>query len=154
MNLVSTSAMNVKRTQFAAVKLGDGSGILVIGGLDQTSTPLSSAELFNPATGLFTLLTGALNVARYNHAAVVTPAGAIVVIGGQGVGAAFLASVEIFSATGRQETQGTFALAPSGLASARASMSAALLADGRILVSGGVAGAAALNLAEIYNPGL
>jgi Galactose oxidase, central domain len=84
MNLIATGAMNTKRTQFAVVKLGGVGAILVIGGLDETGTPLASAELFNPATGAWTTIAGALNVARYNHAAVMTANGAVLVLGGQG----------------------------------------------------------------------
>ena len=154
MNLIS--AMNVQRTNFAAVKLGGGGAILVIGGLDQTGTPLASAELFNPATGTWTTIAGTLATARYNHVAVVTANGACVVLGGQGVGAAFLSSVEIFSSgSGRPEITGVFAAAGTGLSSARANMAATLLPDGRILVAGGAdSGDAALSLAEIYSAGI
>ena len=156
MNLISTGAMNTKRSNFAVVKLGGGGQILVIGGLDQTGTPLASCELFNPATGTWTTLAGVLNVARYNHAVVMTANGAILVIGGQGAGAAFLASVEIFtSGSGRPELTGTFTTALNGLSSARANMIADRLADGRILVSGGAdSGDAALSTSEIYSAGI
>jgi Galactose oxidase, central domain len=155
-NLISTLAMNTKRTNFAAVKLGGGGAILVIGGLDQTGTPLASCELFDPATGTWTTITGTLNAARYNHAAVVTANGAVLIIGGQGAGAAFLSSVEIFSqGSGRPEVTGTFATASNGLSSARANMAATLLPDGRILVGGGAdSGDAALSLAEVYSAGI
>jgi len=155
-NLISTQAMNTKRTQFAVVKLGGGGQILVIGGLDQTGTPLASCELFNPATGTWTTLAAVLSTARYNHAAVATANGAILVLGGQGAGAAFLASVEIFSTgSGRPELTGTFTTALNGLSSARANMVADRLADGRILVSGGAdSGDAALSTSEIYSAGI
>jgi len=151
----TTGAMNTKRTQFAVVPLGGGGAVLVIGGLDQNGNPLASAELFNPATGTWTTLAGALNVARYNHAAVDVN-GAILVLGGQGAGAAFLSSVEMFLAgSGRPEITGTFTTASNGLSSARANMAATRLADGRILVAGGAdSGDAALNLSEIYSPGI
>ena len=157
MNLIATTAaMNTQRTNFAAVKLGGGGAILVIGGLDQTGTPLASCELFNPATGTWTTIAGTLNVARYNHSAVVTSNGAILAMGGQGAGAAYLDSVEIFvPGSGRPEVTGTFTTALSGLSSARANMAATLLPDGRILVAGGAdSGDAALSLAEIYSAGI
>ncbi len=157
MNLVATpSAMNTKRMQHSAVQLGGGGLILIVGGLDQNGNPLASAELFDPATGVFTTIAGALNVARYNHAAIVTSGGAVFIIGGQGAGAAFLASVEVFTpGAGRPEVTGTFVTAASGLSAARASIAARLLVDGRILVTGGAdSGDAALNVAEIYSPGI
>jgi hypothetical protein len=156
MNLIAAGAMNTKRTNFAAVRLGGGGAILVIGGLDQNGNPLASAELFNPATGAWTTLAGALNVARYNHTVVMTANGAILVLGGQGAGAAYLASVEIFTqGAGRPEVTGTFTTALNGLSSARANMAAALMPDGRILVAGGADGSdAALNLSESYSAGI
>lgn len=156
MNLISTGAMNTKRTQFAAARFGGGGQILVIGGLDQNGNPLASAELFNPATGAWTTLAGALNVARYNHAAIMTANGAVLVIGGQGAGAAYLASVEIFMpGSGRPEVTGTFTTALSGLSTARANMVATLMPSGQILVSGGTdSGDAALNVSESYSTGI
>jgi hypothetical protein len=150
----TTGAMNTKRTQFAVVQLGGGGQCLVIGGLDQNGNPLASAELFNPASGTWTTLAGVLNVARYNHAAI-NVNGAILVLGGQGAGAAFLSSVEIFLGKSRPEVTGVFSLASNGLSTARANMVAELLAGGVILVAGGDdSGDAALNLAEIYSPGV
>jgi len=155
MNLISTpNAMNVKRTLHSATPLGDGL-ILIVGGLDQTGTPLASAEIFDPARGIFTALTGQLNAARYGHAAIVTPNGVVLIIGGQGAGAAYLGSVEILSrGSGPLAVTGTFTTASNGLSEARANMTAERLADGRILITGGAdSGDAALNLAEIYSPG-
>jgi hypothetical protein len=157
MNLLSTpSPMNTPRTQHSATRLGGGGLILIVGGLDASSNPLATAELFNPATGLFVALTGQLNTARYNHRAIMTGNGAILIIGGQGAGAAYLESVEIFMAgSGRPEVTGTFTTALSGLSTARANMATELLASGAILVTGGAdSGDAALALAEIYNAGI
>jgi DNA transposition AAA+ family ATPase len=84
-----------------------------------------------------------------------TDGGAIFVIGGQGAGAVFLASVEIFkSGSGRPAVTGTFTTAAVGLASARGNMAAELLASGLILITGGEAGDAALALGEVYSLGI
>lgn len=148
--------MNTPRTQHSAIPLGGGGLILIVGGLDASGTPLATAELFNPATDVFTALAGQLNTARYNHRAIMTGNGAILIIGGQGAGAAYLESVEIFtSGSGRPEVTGTFTTALNGLSTARASMAAQLLAGGAILVTGGAdSGDAALALAEIYSAGI
>jgi hypothetical protein len=42
---------------------------LIAGGQASDGTPLNSAEVFNPATNIFTLTTDAMNDARYGHAA-------------------------------------------------------------------------------------
>jgi Kelch motif len=153
MNLVATQAMNTARTAHSATRLGGL--ILIVGGVDADGNPLASAELFNPAAGTFTALANGLATARYNHAAVVTANGAILIIGGQGAGGAYLDSVEIFQAGERPAVTGKFVAASAGLSSARASMAARLLADGRILVTGGAdSGDAALTLSEIYSPGI
>src|ERR1019366_8110765 len=105
MNLVSTPGpMNTPRTQFSATRLGGSGQILIVGGLDADGNPLASAELFDPASGVFTTIAGALSTPRYGHVGVATVGGAIFIIGGQGAGAAYLASVEIFkSGFGRPE---------------------------------------------------
>jgi|SRR5271166_644839 len=159
MNLVTAaqpSAMNTLRKLHSATRLGGSGLILIVGGLDQNGNPLASAELFDPATGVFTTIAGALNTARYGHAAIVTPGGAVFIIGGQGAGGAYLANVEIFqSGSGRPEVTGTFTTASSGLSSARASVAAEILANGLILVTGGDdSGDAALATAEVYSAGI
>lgn len=148
--------MNMPRTQFSATRLGGSGQILIVGGLDADGNPLASAELYEPASGVFTTIDGALNTARYGHVGVATVGGAIFIIGGQGAGAAYLASVEIFkSGSGRPEVTGTFAVAAVGLSSARGNIAAELQADGRILITGGAdSGDAALALAEVYAPGI
>jgi hypothetical protein len=43
--------------------------VLIAGGQASDGTPISSAEVFNPATNIFTLTTNPMNDARYGHAA-------------------------------------------------------------------------------------
>jgi len=157
MNLISSPGpMNTLRTLHSATRLGGSGLILITGGLDQTGNPLASAELYDPATGVFTTLAGALNTARYGHAAIMTAAGSVLIIGGQGAGAVYLASVEVFTPGGANPAvTGAFTTAANGLSTARANMAAELLPDGRILVTGGAdSGDAALALAEVYAPGI
>ena len=54
--------------------------MLVAGGADDFSI-LSSAELWNPATGTWSL-TGRLNFARAQHTATLLPSGKVLVAGG------------------------------------------------------------------------
>lgn len=157
MNLIQTpSAMNTLRTLHSATRLGAGGAILVLGGIDQTGTPLASAEIFYPATGLFVACAGQLNAARYDHVAVVTAGGAVLIFGGIGAGVTYLSSVEIFvPGSGRPEVTGTFVIASGSLSTARAGMKAEILPNGGVLVTGGQDGSdQALALAEIYTPGI
>jgi hypothetical protein len=55
--------------------------VLVAGGVDTNGNPLSSAELFDPATGTFTA-TGSLNTARTEHTATLLQNGTVLVAGG------------------------------------------------------------------------
>ncbi len=148
--------MNTGRAQFSATRLGGSGQILIVGGLDQNGNPLASAELYDPATGVFTTIAGALNTARYGHVGVAMVGGTIFIIGGQGAGGGYLASVEIFkSGSGRPEVTGTFTTASNGLSSPRGNIAGELQADGRILITGGADGGdAALALAEVYSPGI
>jgi len=155
MNLISTSAMNTQRTLHSATRLGGSGLVLIAGGLDENSNPLASAELYNPATGVFTTIENALNTARYGHTAIQHAAGAIFIIAGlSGIGA-YLSSIEIFVPGANPVVTGVFTPAASGLSSARAGMRAQLLPDGRFLITGGNDGSdVALDLAEIYSPGI
>ena len=147
--------MNVLRTLHSSTRLGGSGLILIVGGLDADGNPLASAEIYNPATRVFTLIDGALNTARYGHAAIETVGGAVFIIGGQGAGAAYLASVEVFTPGANPAVTGTFATASNGLSSARANMAAELLSGGDILITGGAdSGDATLALAEVYAPGI
>jgi hypothetical protein len=49
--------------------------VLVAGGQTSDGTPLNSAEVFNPATNIFTLTTDPMSVARYGQAAAATNLG-------------------------------------------------------------------------------
>jgi hypothetical protein len=155
-NLVKTpSPMNTLRTLHSATRIGGGGLILIVGGLDQNSNPLSSAELYDPASGTFTTIAAHLSVARYSHGAIMTAGGSILIIGGLGGVGDYLASVEVFTPGQNPAVTGTFTTAAGGLSTARASMNAELLPDGTILVSGGQdSGDAALALAEVYGPGI
>ena len=75
----ASGQLNFGRTDHAAARLADGR-VLVAGGADDFSI-LSSAELWNPATGTWSL-TGRLNFARAQHTATLLPSGKVLVAGG------------------------------------------------------------------------
>jgi hypothetical protein len=106
---------------------------LVAGGYFTNS--LSNAELYDPATGTWTL-TGSMASARRGHTATLLPNGHVLVAED---------TAELYdSATG--------AWAPAApLNTGRSSHTATLLADGLVLVAGGISVTFPLN-AELYNP--
>jgi len=64
---------------------------------DGNPFPLASAELYDPATGTWSL-TGSPNTARKDHAATLLPNGMVLVTGGaRGYGNAPLASAELYN---------------------------------------------------------
>ncbi len=126
-------ALNVRRGFHRATLLADGK-VLVTGGLQYTGTyaPLTSAELFDPATATWTPV-GSLNEARGSHTATLLQDGRVLVAGGsnQEVGGVQIASAEIYD----PDTQSwTTVAAPN---EARESATATLLADGQVLLAGG-----------------
>ncbi|MFL5345110.1 MAG: Kelch repeat-containing protein [Hyalangium sp.] len=138
-------ALSTPRRLLPFVQLADGR-VLAAGGHDGTRT-LSSSELFEPATGLWTV-TGSLKVARRNHAAVTLADGRVLGVGGspqQLIGA--LSSAELFEpATGEWKL-----VAP--MTMPRVDPTAVLLADGRVLVVGGAdVDRRQLRSAELFDP--
>jgi hypothetical protein len=152
--------MNVHRVEpsFTTTLLPDGR-VLVAGGY-WTGTPmvLSSAELFDPATGTWTN-TGSMSVARTFHAATILPNGKPLVCGGWNIdhtgNPTNIPSVELYDpATGTWTTNGY-------LNTPRSEHAAISLANGKVLVIGGVdithldpqtGGYLSISSAELYDP--
>jgi len=142
------TGLGTATTLHTATLLGDGS-VLMAGGFDYNENPFASAAIFGPASRVWTP-TGSLITARGQHTATFLPgtgAGTVIVTGGRKSPNLTLASTERYDpATGLWTATGS-------LTTARASHTATRLADGRILVAGGIGNTAYLASAEIYDPG-
>ncbi len=144
----STSSMSIARIYHTATLLTNGK-VLVVGGqsADGSSiSSLSSAELYDPATGDWTA-TGSMSGVRAFHTATLLANGKVLVAGGSGNGGINrLASAEVYD-----PATGVWTDAAS-MGSARYLHRATLLANGKVLVAGGVSNSGALSSAELYDP--
>jgi N-acetylneuraminic acid mutarotase len=147
----AAGALHVPRRLHTLTRLPNGK-VLAVGGLNG-STGLASAELFDPGTGQWTP-TGSLEKGRSGHSATLLGDGSVLVTGGSttrpGGGTTALRSAERFDHDEWHPAQ--------PMTDARTAHSAVRLANGLVLVVGGVipVGAAddpALAFCELYDPG-
>jgi hypothetical protein len=144
-NWTASGSMSTARIEFTATLLPSGR-VLVAGGAASANgtNPIAGAELYDPATGLWTP-TGAMKAARLNHTATLLTSGLVLVVGGDATGT----GAEIYDpATGQWTPTGS-------LQAARFAHAAALLSSGKVLVTGGFGsqfGRPGLRSAELYDP--
>jgi hypothetical protein len=143
-----TGQMHSPRSGHTATLLADGR-VLVVGGTNGT-TPLATAELYDPETHGWTETSNSMSTSRYFHTATRLVNGQVLVTGGIGTGGAILKSAELYdpqtnswTATGSMNTK-------------RIWHTATLLPNGKVLVAGGntsqSAPTGALKTAELYDP--
>lgn len=151
---ISTGAMTASRASHTQTLLQSGK-VLVAGGgwfSGLVSNVSASAELFDPASRTF-VTTGSMATPRAFHTATILGSGKVLVAGGSSASVngspamGALASAETFD-----PSTGTFSLTGS-MVSARMYHTATPLADGTVLVAGGVDSKGnIIASAEIYNP--
>ncbi len=144
----ATGSMSVGRNSHTATLLASGK-VLIAGG-QSVSGALATAELYDPTTGTFTV-TGTMTAARTSHTATLLANGKVLIAGGSNSAGATLAATELYDPN--SGTIGTFA-ATGTMAAARTSHTATLLANGKVLVTGGIANIAngvSLSSAEVYD---
>jgi len=150
---VQTGSLNVARNSFALTLLQDGK-VLVTGGYgwnNGANGNLSSVERYDPATGLFSLVSSLAN-GRSLHTATRLQDGRVLVVGGY-VGSpssGVTNTVELYNPATGTWSNGASSGVP------HAQHTATLLPDGRVLVVAGTreltATAYGSDVCEIYNP--
>jgi hypothetical protein len=126
-----TGSMTALRGSHIATRMQDGT-VLVAGGW--AGSYLGTAERYTPGTGTFSAVTGTLATARSQATATLLPSGKVMITGGENLGAAPLASAELFD-----PVSATFSSA--GLmVTNREYHTATLLPNAQVLIAGGFAG--------------
>jgi hypothetical protein len=150
-----TGSMVQGRASGTATLLREGrvlitGGFDIPGGVGTASQSLASAELYDSSTGTFSP-TGSMTTARSDQTATLLDDGRVLITGGQGStegpdGTFNLSSAELYEpATGKFTATGSMMVA-------RYDHTAALLADGRVLIAGDNFAAAKEDRAELYDP--
>jgi len=150
---VETGQLTTRRDAHTATLLPNGK-VLVAGGENVNhggfSVLLSSAELYDPATGRFSL-TGSMVTGRELHSAALMSNGKVLIAGGEDAKGYALTRAEIYDPA-------LASFIPTGsLSIGRYGHTATALANGEVLIAGGEridedGFDIALNSAELYNP--
>lgn len=143
---ITTGSMFAGRQFDTATLLLNGT-VLVAGGYDTNNTDLSSAEVYDPPKGLWTL-TGSMATARQSPIGALLTNGMALVAGGYnaGFGLPNLSSTELYDpATGLWTTTGSLNVPRNG------SSTLTLLSNGKLLITGG-SGPGFNPNPELYDP--
>jgi len=138
-----TGDLNVPRADPMVVKLADGK-VLVAGGWTAGHAITQTAEIYDPATGTYTL-TGSMARERRMGAAILLQSGKVLVVGGTGLVGAAAATAELFD-----PATGTFSDVSSPMSGDRVWPLVTLLNSGKVLVSHGCCGDGLG--ADLYDP--
>src|ERR1035437_536960 len=145
----TANALNVARWLHTATLLNDGT-VLAAGGSDLANEEtLDSAEIYNPATGAFTLLSSTLNTARVGHTATLLNNGQVLIVGGYDPQFGLIADAELYD----PPTQTFIDLGDTN--APRYEHTATMLQNGKVLIAGGESDpipSAAYNTAEVFDP--
>src|SRR5438093_1477875 len=136
--------LNQPRAEHTATLLANGT-VLIAGGRDAADQALASAEIYDPATGGYTLLASPLPAPIWGHTATRLDDGTVLIAGGRR-GASPRRAAQLFDPA----TDTFTALGP--MSTPRGRHTATLLRDGRVVVIGGADGVGPLASLEVYDP--
>lgn len=168
----STGQMNVARSAHTTTlltvldpgpALGPIEPALVAGGADAGGNPISSIEVFDPASGTFVLDANTMATPRFEHVAVLVGTDEVLIAGGttpplnQPTNTSYVYTFQGFgSGSPPTSVTSTLVAVVDPMKSARTGLAATRLGTGQVLLTGGfvLAGGAlqALQSAELFNP--
>jgi hypothetical protein len=128
--VATTNTMSAQRYAATATTLAAGAVLIVDGASSPPTLTVPSADLFNPATGLFSPTSGPPKAARFFHSAAALANGTVLIAGGSN-GAEPLSSSEIYTPATE-----TFSVGPS-MVYARAKFTAGSVNKTNVLIAGG-----------------
>lgn len=141
----STTSLFAARYDHTATLLASGK-VLVAGGAANSTSFLTSAELYAPSTGSWSAA-GSLSYPRRRHTATLLPSGKVLVTGGYASnGGASQATAELYDPDTNTWSS------TNSLTTARSNHTATLLPSGKVLVVGGNNQSQYLSSAELYDP--
>ncbi|MGH7841128.1 MAG: Kelch repeat-containing protein [Candidatus Binataceae bacterium] len=139
--------MDVARVLHTATLLNDGTVLIAGGEAFSGAEVYATADIYNPATGLFTLTTTTMTTARAEHTATLLPNGDVLIAGGFDTTGNPVATAELYNPATQTFT------ATGNMSIERLGHSATLLQSGEVLIAGGQAkSGAVLKTAEVYDP--
>ena len=141
----ATGSMLVARQDHRATLLPDGRVLITGGQANFSAVPLSSAEIYNPATGTFSP-TGSMGINRAMHTATLLSNGKVLIAGGFGT-AVWHATGELFD-----PATGIFTPVFNTMFVGRRVHTATLMPNGKVLLAGGDDGVVITNTADVYDP--
>jgi hypothetical protein len=139
-------SMTSARQYHTATLLLDGMVLIAGGGRASAGQVVSSAELYDPTTGMFMATNAPMTAAREYHTATRLPDGKVLIAGGFN-GSSNLNTAELYDPVSR-----TFTATSTPMTSIREYHTATRLPDGRVLLAGGYNGSETSKTAELYDP--